>query len=517
MNRSYFTMLFPNVNFFALGGAKGFCWQLSCCLFFVHPHPLIDAEIRFVLSFSGNQAGFRPAGISLLKKLFHAEVINMNEVIQSLLERKSVRAYTDQEIPEEHVQLILNAAVQAPTAGNQQLYTILRITDPGKKHRLSVSCDNQPFIEQAKLVLVFCADCFKWFQAFRAAGAQPRMPGAGDLLLAVSDANIAAQNAVTAAQSLGIGSCYIGDIMEQIETQREILNLPKYVFPAAMVVFGYPTEQQTERPKPERVPLRFIVQENAYRVQSEDELREMFSGKAKAKTYEEWMQAFCERKYNSDFSREMTRSVNRVLSDFEYGKEAMDVFTAINTRRSTRRMKPDLPDRKLIEQVIEAGRRAPSGGNNQTTHMLVITRPEVLQKLREIVASEFAQMDYGPSTYASLRHSIEASRKGGYIYDYGAPVLIVTANRKGYGNALADSACALENMMLAANALNLGACWTNQLHWLDDRAPVRAVLEELGLRPDETITGGLILGFGLSGGPNREELPRTGNPVTWIE
>ena len=59
----------------------------------------------------------------------------------------------------------------------EQLYTILRITDPGKKHRLSVSCDNQSFIEQAKLVLVFCADCLKWFQAFRAAGAQPRMPG----------------------------------------------------------------------------------------------------------------------------------------------------------------------------------------------------------------------------------------------------------------------------------------------------------------------------------------------------
>ena len=141
----------------------------------------------------------------------------MNEIIQSLLERKSVRAYTDQEISEENVQLILNAAMQAPTAGNQQLYTILRITDPEKKHRLSISCDNQPFIEQAGLVLVFCADCLKWLQAYQAAGAHPRKPGAGDLFIAFSDANIAAQNAVTAAQSLGIGSCYIGDIMENIE------------------------------------------------------------------------------------------------------------------------------------------------------------------------------------------------------------------------------------------------------------------------------------------------------------
>ena len=137
----------------------------------------------------------------------------------------------------------------------------------------------------------------------------------------------------------------------------------------------------------------------------------------------------------------------------------MDAFTAIYTRRSTRRMKPDLPDRHLIEQVIEAGRMAPSGGNSQTTHMLVITRPEILQKLREVVASEFARMDYGPSTYASLKHSIEASQKGGYIYDYGAPVLIVTANRKGYGNALADSACVLENMMIAGRQECAGEAW----------------------------------------------------------
>ena len=85
----------------------------------------------------------------------------MHPVIESLMERKSVRAYTDQEIPEETVQQILAAAAQAPTAGNQQLYTVLRISDPEKKRRLSVSCDNQPFIAQAKLVLVFCADCLK--------------------------------------------------------------------------------------------------------------------------------------------------------------------------------------------------------------------------------------------------------------------------------------------------------------------------------------------------------------------
>lgn len=96
-------------------------------------------------------------------------------------------------------------------------------------------------------------------------------------------------------------------------------------------------------------------------------------------------------------------------------------------------------------------------------------------------------------------------------------MLIVTANKRGYGNALADSACALENMMIAANALDLGSCWINQLHWLDENPQVRTYLETLGLEEDETITGGLILGYAAEGVLERTALPRTGNPVTWVE
>ncbi len=240
----------------------------------------------------------------------------MDPVIRSLHARKSVRAFTKREIPEEAVREILTAAAQAPTAGNQQLYTILRVSDPERKHRLSISCDNQPFIEKAKLVLVFCADCLKWYNAFLEAGCDPRKPDVGDLLLAVSDANIAAQNAVTAAWSLGIGSCYIGDIMENIETQREILGLPAYVFPAAMLVFGYPTAQQKARKKPDRFGLKYIVHENTYHELGAEELREMFRERTGARSYEEWMKAFCERKYDSDFSREMSRSVRKALEAF---------------------------------------------------------------------------------------------------------------------------------------------------------------------------------------------------------
>ena len=240
----------------------------------------------------------------------------MNEVTRQLYERKSVRVFTKQEIPEEQVQEILMAAAMAPTAGNQQLYTILRITDPTLKESLSESCDHQPFIADSKLVLIFCADCLKWYNAFRCTGCNPRKPGEGDLLLAASDALIAAQNAVVAAHSMGIGSCYIGDIMENAEIHRKTLNLPDYVFPAAMLVFGYPTEKQLQRKKPERVDLKYIVHENGYRTMDAEELEQMFAPRCGEKTYAEWMQAFCDRKYNSDFSREMTRSVREYLKQY---------------------------------------------------------------------------------------------------------------------------------------------------------------------------------------------------------
>lgn len=241
----------------------------------------------------------------------------MNQVLEQLRARKSVRVFEDRQIESEKISAILEAAVNAPTAGNQQLYTVIHVTDPQLKTQLADSCDHQPFIAKAPLVLVFCADCRKWYRTFQAYGCEPRKPGVGDLMLAVSDTNIAAQNAVVAAQSLGIGSCYIGDIMENAETQRKLLSLPPYVFPAAMLVFGYPTAQQLEHPKPPRSEMHHIVHENAYRDMDAEELKQMLSVKAGARSFEEWIRAFCNRKYNSDFSREMTRSVQVFLEDYQ--------------------------------------------------------------------------------------------------------------------------------------------------------------------------------------------------------
>ena len=241
----------------------------------------------------------------------------MNDTVRGLYERKSVRLFTDEPLTGEERDTILRSAFEAPTAGNQQLYTIIDVRDPQVRRELAVLCDGQDFIAAAPLVLVFLADAKKWYDMYTYAGCSPRFPGTGDIILAVDDALIAAQNSVCAAWSMGIGSCYIGDVMENCEKMRELLRLPKYVFPAALVIYGRPTEGQLQRRKPERLPEKHLVHIDRYTEMDETDLRELFSPKAGEKDLDEWMRAFCARKYDSGFSREMTRSVREYLRDYD--------------------------------------------------------------------------------------------------------------------------------------------------------------------------------------------------------
>ena len=211
----------------------------------------------------------------------------MNPIIQSLFDRKSCRIFKDKEISQEDKTLILQAAMQAPSAGNQQMYTIIDVQDQKLQETLSKTCDNQPFINQAKMVLIFCADFQKWYDLFNHENCNPRKPGVGDLLLATTDATIAAQNAVVAAESLGIGSCYIGDILEQHDIHKELLNLSEYVVPVCMLVLGYPAEDHFKRQKPKRCQLEDIVCVNQYHRKDKKELENMFEHKAVNKTLNE--------------------------------------------------------------------------------------------------------------------------------------------------------------------------------------------------------------------------------------
>jgi len=252
-----------------------------------------------------------------------------NPSIEVLLNRKSVRAYEDRLIESEVKAQILQATLRAPTAGNMMLYSIIDVTDQRIKDRLAVTCDDQPFIARAPMVWIFLADYQRWYDYFIASDVekicqqnnQPmRTPEEGNLFLACCDALIAAQNAVIAAESFGIGSCYIGDIIEQYEEHKKLLNLPQYVFPICMLVFGYPTEQQKQRGMTPRFDEKFICFENSYHQLNAAEFDEMFAER-QSRLPIGWAkegittvgQATYLRKFSSDFALEMSRSAREWL------------------------------------------------------------------------------------------------------------------------------------------------------------------------------------------------------------
>lgn len=197
----------------------------------------------------------------------------------------------------------------------------------------------------------------------------------------------------------------------------------------------------------------------------------------------------------------------------------MNVYDAITTRRSNRKFKPDALPNEILEKVIAAGRSAPTGSNSQTAHFLVIRNKTVLEDLARLVRDAFAAMEVSPGMYISLKGAINASKKGNFVFHYNTPTLIVTANKVGYDNAMADCACCIENMMIMANELDLATCYVNQLHWLDKNESVRTYMLNLGLAEDETICASIAVGFPdtADGKPNRTLRKTTGNPVSYVD
>ena len=189
------------------------------------------------------------------------------------------------------------------------------------------------------------------------------------------------------------------------------------------------------------------------------------------------------------------------------------------SRRSTRKYKTEAVPEEKLYQIVEAGRFAPSGGNCQSTHFIVIKNKEILTELAELVQQEFAKMEITPGLYKSIVNSINLSKSGNYVFHYNAPVMIVTANQKDYGNNIADCSCALENMMLMTNALDLGSCWINQLKWLNENAVILEYMKKLGMDDTERVYGALAVGYPdtADGLPERKPLQRTGNKVTVVD
>ena len=241
---------------------------------------------------------------------------SMNEVIKLLKSHTSIRKFNETKITDEQLQHIIESAMQGATAGNMMSYSIIKIRSESTLSKLAKSCDNQPFIENADLALLFVADNYKWHKYFQQRGIPENFndyngPLISDFMLGTEDAMIAAQNAVIAAESLGIGTCYIGDIMEDYEYHKELFSLPKYTMPVALVVMGnYDTKPKVR----ERFDKQFVVFDETYPSITDKFINDMFSKEELNNA--DFSKKFYKRKMDAPFFKEMIRSIKLYLEEW---------------------------------------------------------------------------------------------------------------------------------------------------------------------------------------------------------
>lgn len=240
----------------------------------------------------------------------------MSEVIKLLKSHTSIRKFNETKITDEQIQHIIESAMQGATAGNMMAYSIIKIKSKDTLSKLAKSCDNQPFIADADLALLFVADNYKWHKFYEQRNISETFPDykgpcISDFMLGVEDGMIAAQNAVIAAESLGIGTCYIGDIMENYEYHKELFNLPEYTMPIAIVVMGnYDIKPQTR----ERFDKSCIVFDEIYPTITEEFINNMFSKKESKDS--DFAIKFYKRKMDAPFFKEMIRSIKLYINEW---------------------------------------------------------------------------------------------------------------------------------------------------------------------------------------------------------
>lgn len=189
----------------------------------------------------------------------------MNQTIETILNHRSVRKFTDKELTQDQIHLLVEAAQSASTSSFVQAYSIIGVKDKEKKKKLAELAGNQQYVENNGHLFVFCADLYRHTVAAEMEGkkeaALDSIESTEKFMVSLIDVALASQNMAIAAESLGLGICYIGGIRNNLVEVSQLLKTPDHVLPVFALVVGYP-DQQTEK-KP-RAPFHHIYHENEY-------------------------------------------------------------------------------------------------------------------------------------------------------------------------------------------------------------------------------------------------------------
>ena len=187
----------------------------------------------------------------------------MNETIQTQLNHRSIRAFKEQELTKEEVELLVDVARHTATSKFMQVYSIISITDPTLKAAFA-AISKQTYVEKNGHLFLFVVDYHRNVQLTKAQDRPAKLQGTADYFIAgLTDATIAAQNMVVAAESLGMGTVFLGSLHNDAQQIIDLLGLPEYTFPAVGLAVGWPNQEPQLKP---RLPKEIIHMENHYQV-----------------------------------------------------------------------------------------------------------------------------------------------------------------------------------------------------------------------------------------------------------
>jgi len=194
----------------------------------------------------------------------HPESINMsitNPVLEQIHQHRSIRQYKPDPVSREMVETIVVAGQRAATSSNLQAYACVAVTDAAKRAELARLCGNQDHINQAPIFLAWCADLSKLDHACALRGHPHVGNYVENFIIATVDVALVMQNAALAAESLGLGICYIGGLREHTREVIQLLGLPHYMFPISGMTVGVSNDNPIIRP---RLPLPAVLHWESY-------------------------------------------------------------------------------------------------------------------------------------------------------------------------------------------------------------------------------------------------------------
>jgi len=191
----------------------------------------------------------------------------MNSTIELLHSHRSIRKFTDQQVDQSVIETLISSGQAAATSSFIQACTVIQVSDVLKRESLAQMAGNQKYVAEAPVFLVFCADMHRHKIACQIHDADMQSGFTEQFLTASIDSSLFAQNLVVAAESLGLGGCYIGGLRNDIAGVSDLLDLPELVYPVFGLCLGYPDQNPEIKP---RLPINQVLKQDSYSSDQDD-------------------------------------------------------------------------------------------------------------------------------------------------------------------------------------------------------------------------------------------------------